>query len=805
MRRMRIALPIALLVLAACTGGEPTTPPAPTKTANKKSQAPKGASPSPASAAPSPTTPSASPGASASPSPEVMASPVVAASVPPAVLSAVARRRADLDAKLALLAQSSFSAAATSLLQAGASDAGNPRINGTGVVANNGGSLLSDHGGGLISNNGGGLISDGGGGLVSKTKFALLQAAVPTISDVASATESLRGPIIWRDGTSMGLYKDMAPKSTLGRTVFRDAAGQPVGELAYTKLVQGDGVATIFVEQTLLIGPAREFGFHVLSEAALDLTTGLARSEGGDARFLDPASGVEIVFDRYDVDYVKAEGVYKRRIEPYGLVEEGRFAVTPDRGLFFPFEDPLKRSPGEYKTKDKAGTDVYRCTQTREDGDHVLVQRFDFLNGFELVFRNDDRLAEQPAGTVLLDGAEVGQAGRAFTATGGVNFTVALVDDPATPIVAKIDAAPRPEASAASGFDTLAVVAGSVQGLRAFADGAGQAARLDSPLHIVAADARTAYVADLGNNRVRVLTRAADTGPFAVATLVGGTEGGADGPAATAGISRPYGVALWTTAKPNDTLLLTEGFGTGDARIRAIRLDDPAHPVTTIAGGKLGYADGEGTAAAFNKPDGLCVGDDGVVYIADEDNACIRTLRRDGAGKIQVGTLAGKAGEKAHVDGDAAATRFMKPTDLAWDAKTKTLWVVERDAGWVRALDLSKPGEVTSRTVSGPNKGDLADGPLADAGIGVPVGVVVDAKGNVVVADYAAKRLRMITPAGQVRTLVGRDLGGAQEGPARLTTIQMPWGVDVLPNGDVIFASNGLSNVAVFKRDGAGD
>ena len=50
--------------------------------------------------------------------------------------------------------------------------------------------------------------------------------------------------------------------------------------------------------------------------------------------------------------------------------------------------------------------------------------------------------------------------------------------------------------------------------------------------------------------------------------------------------------------------------------------------VTTVSGnGEHGFADGVGDAVRFNEPEGIDVDSQGLIYIADSDNHCIRTVQ----------------------------------------------------------------------------------------------------------------------------------------------------------------------------------
>jgi sugar lactone lactonase YvrE len=113
----------------------------------------------------------------------------------------------------------------------------------------------------------------------------------------------------------------------------------------------------------------------------------------------------------------------------------------------------------------------------------------------------------------------------------------------------------------------------------------------------------------------------------------------------------------------------------------------------------------------------------------------------------EVSTLAG--GEKGFADGKGSAARFKSPRGIAIDA-TGNLYVT--DTGNRRIRKVTPDGEVT--TLAGSRQG-FADGQGDSARFDWLGGIVIDATGNLYVMDCGNRRIRKVTPAGVVSTLAG--------------------------------------------------
>ena len=85
--------------------------------------------------------------------------------------------------------------------------------------------------------------------------------------------------------------------------------------------------------------------------------------------------------------------------------------------------------------------------------------------------------------------------------------------------------------------------------------------------------------------------------------------------------------------------------------------------VSTLAGsGASGYTDGTGTSAQFSYPYGVAVDGAGNVYVADRSNHRIRKITASGV----VSTLAG-IGTPGNADGTGTSASFDNPNGVAVD------------------------------------------------------------------------------------------------------------------------------------------
>ncbi|MHC9083813.1 gluconolaconase [Luteimonas sp. RIT-PG2_3] len=197
--------------------------------------------------------------------------------------------------------------------------------------------------------------------------------------------------------------------------------------------------------------------------------------------------------------------------------------------------------------------------------------------------------------------------------------------------------------------------------------------------------------------------------------------------------------------------------------------------------GIRGDRDGRLLQARFADPWGLARAADGTLYIADAgDNNRIRRIGADGLATTFAGSVEG------FVDGTGTAAAFDTPSGLAIDL-AGNVYVADTGNHAIRRIT---PQGVVS-TLAGTGIAGFRDGSGAQAQFNGPVGVAVDALGQVYVADTYNDRIRVIRSDGQVETLAGGERPGKADGWGTLARFDTPTGIAVNADGALWVADTG--------------
>lgn len=184
--------------------------------------------------------------------------------------------------------------------------------------------------------------------------------------------------------------------------------------------------------------------------------------------------------------------------------------------------------------------------------------------------------------------------------------------------------------------------------------------------------------------------------------------------------------------------------------IRRMRLSD--FSVTTIAGspGALGSTDGVGSAASFNRPDGLAVEEENL-YVSDSFNHTIRKISLASGTFGKVTTLAGQVGVAGSLDGVGTAASFNTPKALA--VVNGALYVADSKNFVVRKIDLSTTQVTTF--VGKVGQESYKNGPATEAQFSSICGITSDGV-NLYVSDQSKTLRKVRLSDGMVSHFLGK-------------------------------------------------
>ncbi len=335
------------------------------------------------------------------------------------------------------------------------------------------------------------------------------------------------------------------------------------------------------------------------------------------------------------------------------------------------------------------------------------------------------------------------------------------------------------------------IISTAAGGGSSFGDGgAATSAQLNNPGGVAADAAGNLYIADTDNNRIRKVT--ASTGNISTVAGTGTSGYSGDGGAATsANIRPPYGVAVDSSGNIY--------IGTNDGH-RVRKVTASTGNISTFAGTGSSGSSGDGgaaTSAQLNQPRGVAADAAGNVYIAERGNHRIRKV--DASGNIS--TFAG-GGSSLGDGGAATAAQLNRPWGIALDA-AGNLYIAETLGYRVRKVDTS--GNISTVTgtgsagFSGDARGFGGDGGAAtSARMNTPIGIALDAAGNVYITDTHNQRIRKVNAAaGNVETIAGTGSAGFSGDGAAATSAQVnfPIGIAADAAGNVYIADSNNNRI----------
>ncbi|HSY76410.1 MAG TPA: T9SS type A sorting domain-containing protein [Bacteroidia bacterium] len=316
--------------------------------------------------------------------------------------------------------------------------------------------------------------------------------------------------------------------------------------------------------------------------------------------------------------------------------------------------------------------------------------------------------------------------------------------------------------------------------------GIATGAELSSPQLGYPDDSGNVYIADASNNRLRKVTT---TGK--IYTIAGNGTGSFAGDSGAATAAELYYVT--GVVKDSAGNIYVSDFY--NDRIRKIK---PNGKIYTIAGTGVGSYNGDGgkaVLAEISHPVTLCLDKKGNLYFADEFNNRIRKIDTGGI----ITTVAGNGTGGYNGDNIAATAAEISSADgLALD-DSDNIYIADQSNDRIRKVNY-KTGIITTIAGTG-TLGYSGDGAAATAAeIAAPQGVAVDRLGNVYIADFDNNRIRMVSYAtGKISTIAGNGTGGfsGDGGAATAASLYEPIGISVDASGNLYVAD--LANQRVRK------
>ncbi len=333
----------------------------------------------------------------------------------------------------------------------------------------------------------------------------------------------------------------------------------------------------------------------------------------------------------------------------------------------------------------------------------------------------------------------------------------------------------------------ISTVAGDNTAGYNFDNVAATSSHLDSIAGVAKDNNGNVYIADYRNHRIRKID-----GFGIITTICGnGTSGHTgDGNQATlATISFPTGVAVDAVGN----IFIADN---GSHRIRKI---NTSGIITTIAGTTQGFSGDNGKAinAQLNSPYGIAVDAAGNAYFGDRNNHCIRKIGTNDtittiAGR---GTIAGFYGDG--LPGDSAKLQY--PSGVAVDGKGNVFFA-DTYNNCIRKINTNEIISTIANVDTIP--GYAGDGtPAIHARLRAPYGVAVDALGNVYISDGGNNVIREIKSDGKIYPIAGTSFAGfsGDNGLALQATLKSPIGVFVDATGNILIGDYLNSRVRILS------
>jgi uncharacterized protein (TIGR03437 family) len=276
-------------------------------------------------------------------------------------------------------------------------------------------------------------------------------------------------------------------------------------------------------------------------------------------------------------------------------------------------------------------------------------------------------------------------------------------------------------------------------------NGPATSAQLNNPSGVAVDSAGNLYIADQSNNRIRKVSNGVITTVAGNGTLGYGGDGG---PATSAQLTNPYGVAVDAAGN-----LYIADFGS--SRIRKVSNG----VITTVAGnGTQDFSgdNGPATSAQLDAPRGVAVDSAGNLYIVDYSNHRIRKVSNGIITTVAGNGTPGFSGD----NGPATSAQLYYPSGIAVDS-AGSLYIGDSNNNRIRKVS---NGVITTVAGNGAPGFSGDNGPAISSQLNFPCNVAVDSAGNLYIDDDYNYRVRKVSTNGVITTIAGAGTSGFPSG-----------------------------------------
>ena len=344
--------------------------------------------------------------------------------------------------------------------------------------------------------------------------------------------------------------------------------------------------------------------------------------------------------------------------------------------------------------------------------------------------------------------------------------------------------------------------------------GPATSAQLSGPMDVLVDGAGFVYIADTGNNVVRMVDTAGNISTYVGQFYAPGTTPPPVCAAATnsVGDGCPGNQMIMNTPVAL-VFCVHQNIHVADKlnnRVRTV-MRTTYQTITQVGNGVQGYnGDGElNTSAELNGPTGMIMDAANFIYVADSGNHIIRKTLLSGTTPQPISTVAGTPGSAGNTGdgGPAINAQLSNPRGVQVDP-AGDIYISDADSNVIRKVNITTG--VISTIAGTATAGFSGDGGVATgAKLNAPAGILLDEVGNLYVADSQNAAIRKVDLADAptltfANTQVGATSAAQDVTVMNLGNAALALGGVTAPVGFSLGGSNTSCNLAAGQSLGAG-